>query len=51
MANLANLTFEEKREIAKAYNPPPEKSNAQKVVQRLLWFVGPVTAKLCVLAK
>ena len=39
MANLANLTVQEKKDIAKAYRLPKLEFNKQPVVQRLLWFV------------
>jgi hypothetical protein len=39
MANLANLTADEKREIAAAYDLDQDEFNQQPVVQRLLSFV------------
>ena len=39
MANLANLTVDEKKEIAKAYKLPREQFNKNIAVERLLWFV------------
>jgi hypothetical protein len=39
MANLANLTADEKREMAAAYKLSATQFNRQKIVQRLLWFV------------
>lgn len=39
MANLANLTVDEKKEIAIAYKLPADAFNKHPVVQRLLWFV------------
>lgn len=39
MANLANLTVDEKREMAAAYKLNKDRFNRQTVVQRLLWFV------------
>lgn len=39
MANLANLTIHEKREMAAAYRLDKVAFNKQPVVQRLLWFV------------
>jgi hypothetical protein len=39
MANLANLTVDEKKEIAKAYKLPRERFNENVAVERLLWFV------------
>jgi hypothetical protein len=39
MANLANLTVDEKREMAAAYKLDKDEFNEQSVVQRLLWFV------------
>ena len=39
MANLANLTIEEKVEITKAYELEREEFNKNDAVKRLLWFV------------
>lgn len=39
MANLANLTADEKKQMALAYNLRQDEFNTQPVVQRLLWFV------------
>ncbi len=39
MANLANLTANEKREMAKAYKLEKREFNKQPVVERLIWFV------------
>lgn len=39
MANLANLTVSEKKEMAAAYKFSKEKFNDQPIVERLLWFV------------
>jgi hypothetical protein len=39
MANLANLTSDEKKEMAKAYKLPRAEFNQHPAVQRLLWFV------------
>jgi hypothetical protein len=39
MANLANLTVDEKKDIAKAYKLDRENFNKNATVKRLLWFV------------
>jgi len=39
MANLANLTVEEKKEMAEAYKLDKDEFNQARVVKRLLWFV------------
>jgi hypothetical protein len=39
MANLANLTVGEKKEMAAAYKLDKDEFNEQPVVRRLLWFV------------
>lgn len=39
MANLANLTLEEKKAISGAYSLPQDKFNKHSSVRRLLWFV------------
>ncbi|MFN4164330.1 MAG: FRG domain-containing protein [Ferrovibrio sp.] len=39
MANLANLTLQEKREISRAYKLNKREFNKHPIVQRLLWFV------------
>ncbi len=39
MANIANLTVDEKKEMAVAYALDKEEFNEQPVVKRLLWFI------------
>lgn len=39
MANLANLTADEKREMSRAYKLESREFNKQPVVKRLVWFV------------
>jgi hypothetical protein len=39
MANLANLTVDEKKAMGRAYNLDQDEFNEEPVVQRLLWFV------------
>jgi hypothetical protein len=39
MANLANLTYQEKLALGRAYKLPKDKFNESDAVRRLLWFV------------
>ncbi|WP_245318622.1 FRG domain-containing protein [Bradyrhizobium sp. DOA1] len=39
MANLANLTVDEKKEMARAYSLDQDDFNEEPVVKRLVWFV------------
>lgn len=39
MANLANLTYEEKQLLGTAYRAPPHEFNDNDAVKRLVWFV------------
>lgn len=39
MANLANLTYDEKQALGRAYRLPQEQFNDDEAAKRLLWFV------------